>query len=214
VQGRVASPVNCRVAKLATTAAQAGDPRSKPVSRRTAPRILARHNRRRVPADGRSDRRAQCRIRHEMLELASCSYKQSDDGNRLSQDRLCSSVSGPPDAPSVAQMQHQSFILSCSGSACNRGDLSSVRYFSLPNGKRPMNATDGITFFAQRPTYCAVCAPCTISADVIEAVVALRNCGNEDWKIAMAPMVDGRPNPRECPHDEGRRHWFVTRVSG
>jgi hypothetical protein len=72
-----------------------------------------------------------------------------------------------------------------------------------------MNARDGITLFAQGPTYCAVCAPRTISFDVIETVVALRNVGHEDWKIAR----DGRPNPLACPHDERRRHWLVLRVS-
>jgi hypothetical protein len=84
VQGRVANPETCSVAKIATTAAQAGDARSKSVSRRTAAHIPTRHNRRHVPTYGRSDRRAQCRIRHEMLELSPCSYKKNDDRNRLS----------------------------------------------------------------------------------------------------------------------------------
>jgi hypothetical protein len=71
-----------------------------------------------------------------------------------------------------------------------------------------------ITLFAQGATYCAVCAPLKISAESIEAEVAVRNCaiGHAQWKIAAGPLIDGRPNPRSCPHDEGRRHWFVMRV--
>jgi len=71
-----------------------------------------------------------------------------------------------------------------------------------------------ITLFAQGATYCAVCAPLEASADSIEAEVAVRNCAIDpaQWKIAVGPMIDGRPNPRSCPHDEGRRHWFVMRV--
>jgi len=78
-----------------------------------------------------------------------------------------------------------------------------------------MKATDGITLFAQGPTYCAVCAPRSASVDIIETEVALRNRGDRhaEWKIAVGPIGDGRPNPRDCPHDEGRRHWLVMRVS-
>ena len=78
-----------------------------------------------------------------------------------------------------------------------------------------MKATDGITLFAQGPNYCAVCAPRSASIDIIETEVALRNRGDRhaDWKIAVGPIGDGRPNPRDCPHDEARRHWLVMRVS-
>ena len=55
-----------------------------------------------------------------------------------------------------------------------------------------------ITLFAQGATYCAVCAPLKISAESIEAEVAVRNCaiGHAQWKIAAGPLIDGRPNPR------------------
>jgi len=68
-----------------------------------------------------------------------------------------------------------------------------------------MSDRSRITLFGQGATYCAVCAPLEVSADIIEAKVAVRNCaiGNAQWKIAAGPMIDGRPNPRSCPREEG-----------
>jgi hypothetical protein len=78
--------------------------------------------------------------------------------------------------------------------------------------RRTMNMKDRtrIALFAQGATYCAVCAPLEVSADMIETEVAIRNRAVRDaeWKIAAGPMIDGRPNSQSCPHDEGRRHWL------
>jgi hypothetical protein len=77
--------------------------------------------------------------------------------------------------------------------------------------------TAGLTIFAQGPTCCAVCAPRAASRDLIEAEVALRNRSgtdaNVEWRVPTGPLYDGRSNPRECPHDAGRRHWLVLRVA-
>ena len=77
------------------------------------------------------------------------------------------------------------------------------------NGK----ASPKISFFAQSPNFCGVCAPAATSREVIETEVTLRNRGTPDgaWKVAL--LTDGRPNPRQCPHDELRQHWLVTRVA-
>jgi hypothetical protein len=64
-----------------------------------------------------------------------------------------------------------------------------------------MNARDGITLFAQGPTSCAVCAPCTMSADAIErssrcAIVAMKNGRWSLWSL-----VD--PNRERVPTVRG-----------
>ena len=92
------------------------------------------------------------------------------------------------------------FLFPAQGPACNRRVLSSVRYFSLPNGRRPMNARDGITLFAQGPTYRAVCAPCTMSADATErssrcALVAMMNGRWSLWSL-VDPIREHVPSMR------------------
>jgi hypothetical protein len=72
-----------------------------------------------------------------------------------------------------------------------------------------------ITLFAQGPTYCAVCAPQTVSPEIIERAVALRNRDEPDaeWKVLSGSFAGGRLNARTCPHDGSRQHWLVMRVS-
>ena len=69
-----------------------------------------------------------------------------------------------------------------------------------------------MTIIAQGPTHCAVCASRTAGHDAVEEEVRRRAGGRVRWSIANGPMLDGRPNPRCCPHDDRRRHWLIVRA--
>ena len=76
-----------------------------------------------------------------------------------------------------------------------------------------MDDRSGIAIFAQGETCCAVCAPRSTSQDAIESAVALRTlCRPTDWNALKGPFLDGRPNPRACPHNRLRQHWLVVRA--
>lgn len=66
-----------------------------------------------------------------------------------------------------------------------------------------------ISIIAQGPTYCAVCALRTAEDYAVEQEVQRGIIGNSIWRVAKGPMLDGRPNPRCCPHDPARRHWLL-----
>jgi hypothetical protein len=67
-----------------------------------------------------------------------------------------------------------------------------------------------ITIIAQGPTFCAVCASRTADQDTVEDEVRRRGRDRARWRIAHEPMLDGRTNPRCCPHDHARRHWLLV----
>lgn len=71
-----------------------------------------------------------------------------------------------------------------------------------------------ISIISQGPSYCAVCASWMAGGSAVEYEVSRRNFGATEWKIAKGPMLDGRPNPRRCPHDPTRRHWLVVHGAG
>ena len=68
-----------------------------------------------------------------------------------------------------------------------------------------------VAIIGQGTTYCAVCASRSASQDAVEAEVSRRAGSHARWRAAGGPMLDGRPNPRCCPHDGRRRHWLVVR---
>jgi hypothetical protein len=76
-----------------------------------------------------------------------------------------------------------------------------------------MESHEGIAIFAQGETCCAVCAPRLVSQDAVESAVTVLNLsGPIDWKALKGPLLDGRPNPRACPHDGLRQHWLLVRT--
>ena len=76
-------------------------------------------------------------------------------------------------------------------------------------GDLPSSRT--ISIIAQGPTYCAVCASRTAEADAIEQEVRRGTSHHFVWRVIEGPMLDGRRNPRCCPHDPTRRHWLLWR---
>lgn len=68
-----------------------------------------------------------------------------------------------------------------------------------------------IAIIARGPTYCAVCASRTADGYAVEEEVRRRVREQRHWKVVDGPMLDGKPNPRCCPHDAARRHWLVVR---
>jgi hypothetical protein len=72
----------------------------------------------------------------------------------------------------------------------------------------------GVSIFAQGEVICAVCAPNGTPRQLVVGRVEAMNptaFGDAGWKVFDGILPDGRPNPRVCPHDESRHHWFLVR---
>jgi hypothetical protein len=76
-----------------------------------------------------------------------------------------------------------------------------------------VTGTAQIAIFGQGITYCAVCASRAASREVVETEVMRLNGGAVRWRALTGPMLDGKPNPRSCPHDDHRQHWLVVRCN-
>ena len=81
----------------------------------------------------------------------------------------------------------------------------------MPQASHSAAGTPEIAIFAQGPIYCAVCASRGATQETIEAEVARRNDGLSGWRAVKGPLLDGRHNPRCCPHDARRQHWLIVR---
>lgn len=71
-----------------------------------------------------------------------------------------------------------------------------------------------VSIFAQGHVTCAVCAPNgTPRQSLIGRVEAMNptDSGSLGWKVFDGLLPDGGPNPRTCPNDSGRHHWFLVR---
>jgi hypothetical protein len=70
-----------------------------------------------------------------------------------------------------------------------------------------------VNIFAQGDVTCAICAPGgTPRHFLVGFVEAMNPTGiGRGWSVFGGDLPDGGPNPRPCPHDAGRRHWFMVR---
>jgi hypothetical protein len=77
-----------------------------------------------------------------------------------------------------------------------------------------MKDQTNVSIFAQGDVTCAVCAPNGTPRQLVVGRVEAMNptaSGCPGWKVFDGSLPDGGPNPRACPHDSGRHHWFLVR---
>lgn len=70
-----------------------------------------------------------------------------------------------------------------------------------------------ISIFAQGHVSCAVCAPRETPSNFLVGFVEAMNPTQigRGWSVFHGKLPDGGTNPRGCPHDPDRRHWFLVR---
>jgi len=82
----------------------------------------------------------------------------------------------------------------------------------MPYIDQTPNHAGGVVVFAQGDTCCATCAPASLSEVVVEAEVRRFEPRGSIlfWRAIPGPIANG-PNPRPCPHHDGRVHWLLAR---
>ncbi len=71
-----------------------------------------------------------------------------------------------------------------------------------------------VSIFAQGEITCAVCVPNGTPRQLVVRGVEAMNptaSGCHEWRVFDGTLPDGGPNPRVCPHDSSRHHWFLVR---